>query len=202
MRRLWTRSLVPLVFAGALLVGGIGIYVAGRRPDNNAAPPRAIAAAPSDPGLAAYIAHPSPEALPDIAFEAEGGAARSLHDFKGKIVLLNLWATWCVPCRKEMPSLDALQSSLGSDKFEVVALAVDHAGAAAAQKFLTEAKATHLKLYVDPTGRLGGPLKVVGMPTSLLIDGTGRELGRIIGPAEWNSDAAQALIAKALAARG
>ncbi|MEQ1651141.1 MAG: TlpA disulfide reductase family protein, partial [Hyphomicrobium sp.] len=104
----------------------------------------------------------------------------------------------CAPCREEMPALDRLQKALGGDTFEVVALSLDRKGAEASQKFLDETKATNLKLYIDPTAKQGTVLKIVGMPTTILIDKEGRELGRLAGPAEWDSDDAKKLIAAAL----
>jgi thiol-disulfide isomerase/thioredoxin len=110
------------------------------------------------------------------------------------VVLLNLWATWCAPCRKEMPELDRLQAELGSERFEVVALAVDRAGAEGARKFLAETRVKSLALYVDQTARAGTLLKAIGLPTTILIDAQGREVGRLTGPAVWDSAEAKRLI--------
>ena len=109
-------------------------------------------------------------------------------------MLLNVWATWCAPCREEMPALDKLQAALGSDKFQVVALAVDKSGIAGAKKFLADIKAEKLEPYADPTAKEGTRLKVIGMPTTILIDREGREIGRLIGPAHWDSPEAKRLI--------
>ena len=107
-------------------------------------------------------------------------------------------ATWCAPCRLEMPALDRLQAAIGSDKFEVVALSLDKDGVEKARKFFADTKIANLNFYIDPTGKEGFNLKPVGLPTTLLIDAEGREIGRLAGPAEWDSEAAKALIAKAL----
>jgi thiol-disulfide isomerase/thioredoxin len=144
--------------------------------------------------MAAFVLKPQPVELPKLAFVDGEGKERSLADWKGKTVLLNLWATWCGPCRKEMPDLDKLQAELGSDKFEVVALSVDRAGVAASKKFLEQTGTKALGLYVDPTAKMAGELKVIGLPATLLIDPEGREVGRLLGPAEWASDDAKALI--------
>lgn len=133
-------------------------------------------------------------AVADIAFTDADGKPLTLAVFKGKTVLLNLWATWCAPCRKEMPDLDRLQRDLGSDTFEVVALSLDRGGAAASKAFLDKIGIKNLKLYVDDTGRASAPLKIIGMPTTLLIDPEGREIGRLIGPAPWDGEAAKKLI--------
>jgi thiol-disulfide isomerase/thioredoxin len=134
------------------------------------------------------------EAVPDIAFLDADGKNVSLKDWRGKTVLLNLWATWCAPCREEMPALQRLEKTLGSDTFQVVALAVDKAGIDGARKFFKDNKIDGLKLFADPTAREGTELKVIGMPTSILIDAQGREIGRLVGPAAWDSPEAKRLI--------
>ena len=148
--------------------------------------------------MTTFVFKKAPEELPEIAFVDAGGAARSLKDFRGKTVLLNLWATWCAPCREEMPALDRLQKELGSDSFEVVALAVDRGGVDAAKKFLDSIKVSNLKLYADATTRSGSALKVIGMPTTILIDKDGREIGRLPGPAAWDSAEAKRLVEASL----
>lgn len=148
--------------------------------------------------MAAFVKRPAPEPLPAFTFQNADGKALTLADFKGKTILLNLWATWCAPCRKEMPALDRLQAALGSDKFEVVALSLDKDGAEKAKKFLADINVTKLELYIDPTAKEGFNLKPVGLPTTFLIDGEGREIGRLAGPAEWDSEAAKTLIREAI----
>ena len=157
-------------------------------------------AAPAKAGekMAAFVHKKAPEPMPELTFNDATGKTVTLADFKGRTILLNLWATWCAPCREEMPALDRLQKELGSDKFEVVALSLDRKGAEASQKFLNETKAEHLKLYVDATAKQGTVLKIVGMPTTILVDKEGREIGRLAGPAEWDSADAKALIEAAL----
>lgn len=144
--------------------------------------------------MAAFVYKPEPADLPAIKFVDAKGEAKSLADWKGRTVLLNLWATWCAPCRKEMPDLDRLQAEFGGDKFEVVALGVDRGGVKAAEKFLEQVGTKKLALYVDGTARMAGDLRVIGLPATLLIDADGREVGRLLGPAEWASDEAKALI--------
>lgn len=148
--------------------------------------------------LAAFVKKSPPAMLSNITFKDGAGEPKSLADFRGKTILLNFWATWCAPCKAEMPSLDRLQNKLGSEKFEVVALALDRKGSEAAQAFLDSTKSTNLKLYIDPTAKAGSAFNFVGMPATFLIDPEGRELGRLIGPAEWDSPAAIALIEAAL----
>lgn len=141
-----------------------------------------------------FVFKKTPEPLADIVFFDGTGAKRSLKDFAGRTVLLNLWATWCVPCRKEMPALDLLQKELGSDAFEVVALSIDRGGIDASKAFLDSIKIAHLKLYADPTTKMSAALKVIGMPTTILIDSKGREIGRLVGDAAWDSPDAKRLI--------
>ena len=145
-----------------------------------------------------FVFKKKPEAVPEFRFEDASGAARTLADWKGKVVLLNLWATWCAPCRKEMPALDRVQKDLGGDGFEVVALSVDRAGVAASKKFLEETKVDSLKLYVESTSKSIGTLRAAGLPTSILIDREGREVGRLAGPADWDSADAKRLIQSVL----
>jgi thiol-disulfide isomerase/thioredoxin len=122
-----------------------------------------------------------------IEFEDASGGSRSLADFKGKVVLLNLWATWCVPCRKEMPALDRLQASLGGPDFEVVPLSIDRGGIEVVRKFYDEVDIRNLAMYVDVSGQAIRQFGAMGLPTTVLIDRTGLEVGIIIGPAEWDS---------------
>jgi thiol-disulfide isomerase/thioredoxin len=153
--------------------------------------------------MAPLVVRPKPLDLPDFTFAAEGGATKSLKDFAGKIVLLNIWATWCVPCREEMPALDALEAKRGGKDFVVVAVNIDkgEGGPAKAAGFLKEIGVTRLPLYTDPTGKLFFTLKTVGMPTTLIIDRDGKEIARLVGPADWASAEALAVIEAAIAGR-
>jgi thiol-disulfide isomerase/thioredoxin len=150
--------------------------------------------------MAPFIARAKPLELPPISFVGAEGTTKSLSDWKGKVVLLNIWATWCVPCREEMPALDKLQAELAGKDFDVVAVNIDRGGGDKPKAFLAETGATHLQLYTDPTGKLFSTLKTVGMPATLLIDREGREIGRLVGPANWDSPEALALIKAAIAA--
>jgi thiol-disulfide isomerase/thioredoxin len=150
--------------------------------------------------MAALLIRPKPLDLPDFAFADAAGNPKSLADFSGKVVLLNIWATWCVPCREEMPAFDALETKLGGKDFEVVAVNIDKGGPDKAAAFLKETGATHLALYTDPSGRLFSTLKAIGMPTTLMIDRNGREIARLVGPADWASPEAVAMMQAAMAA--
>ena len=130
-----------------------------------------------------------PRPLPDIRFTDGDGRAVRLSDYRGKVILLNIWATWCAPCRKEMPALDRLQSSLGGPDFEVVALSIDRAGLPAITAFYRQSGLRQLRIWVDESGQALPDLGVAGIPTTLLIDRRGNELGRKTGAAEWDSPA-------------
>ncbi len=139
-------------------------------------------------------------AMPGLKFVNADAKALALEDWQGRIVLLNLWATWCAPCRHEMPSLNRLEEALGGETFEVVALSVDRKGLKASAKFLEEVKASALKLYSDKTSEALQQLQVIGLPATILIDRQGREMGRLLGPAEWDAPEAKALIEAAMKA--
>lgn len=130
----------------------------------------------------------------EISFKTGEGKTVALADMRGKVVLLNLWATWCGPCVREMPTLDRLQAELGGPAFEVVALSSDHGGAKAVEPFLRDNKLNNLGVYLDPTSQATRALEPRGLPTTLLIDKDGREVGRLEGAAEWDSAEAKALI--------
>jgi thiol-disulfide isomerase/thioredoxin len=191
--------------AVAAVVTGLAIYGIGamqRNPADAACRPSAELAkrlAPLARGeVAAINIAADPKRLPDLAFTDAAGKERKLADFRGRTVLLNLWATWCVPCRKEMPALDALQGKLGGDKFEVVAVNIDTRNLDKPKTWLAEVGITRLGYFADPSAKVFQDLKAVGravgMPTTLLIDPQGCELGVLAGPAEWASDDAIRLI--------
>ena len=136
---------------------------------------------------AGFAVHESPRPLPEIQFENGQGEAMSLADFRGKVVLLNIWATWCAPCRREMPTLERLQAELGGPDFEVVALSIDRKGLPVVEDFYQELGLRDLGIYVDASGKASRELSALGVPTTLLIDREGNELGRLAGPAEWDS---------------
>lgn len=205
---------VAAVFA---LIGFGAVYVSLGSPDNRkgmavvSAPAPAVqstppAALPTGPGsnplsvgqMARFVFKSVPEDLPAAPFLDAEGRERTLADWKGKVVLLNLWATWCAPCRKEMPALDRLQASLGSEKFEVVAVSVDRTGIEGAKKFLDQVNVRNLKLLADPKARMATTLQAAGLPATLLIDKDGKEIGRLLGDAEWDSPEAVALIRSAI----
>jgi thiol-disulfide isomerase/thioredoxin len=155
--------------------------------------------------VAALNVEKRPKPATDIAFTGPDGKKLTLADFHGRNVLLNLWATWCIPCRAEMPALDRLQAKFGGSDFQVVAVNIDTARLDRPKAFFADAGVKNLNLYVDPSADSFEALKVagkaLGLPTSLLIDKDGCEIGVMAGPASWNSPDAEAAIS-ALLGRG
>jgi thiol-disulfide isomerase/thioredoxin len=141
-----------------------------------------------------------PKAIPELRFVDGAGRALSLADFRGKVVLLNIWATWCAPCREEMPALDRLQAQLGGERFQVVALSVDQQGAPIARKFYGEVGIKALPLYVDPSAKAAFTLEAPGLPATLLVDRAGREIGRHLGPVKWDAPEVVEQLRRAIAA--
>lgn len=148
-----------------------------------------VAAAGAAPPPEGLQVHPEPRAVPALEFADGAGNTRALADFRGRVVVLNVWATWCAPCREEMPTLDALQAALGGPRLEVVALSVDREGAGVVREFFDALGIEHLQVYVDTRMRAPAKLGVPGIPATLVIDREGREVARLIGPADWNSPA-------------
>jgi len=200
---------IGAVLAGALIgfvaVYGIGGLKRGGSADSacTGAVDLAKKLAPLAYGeVAALTMATAPLRLPDLSFEDADGKPKKLSDWRGKTVLLNLWATWCVPCRKEMPALDALQTRLGGKDFEVVAVNIDTRDSDKPRHFLKEANLTRLGYFSDQKAKVFQDLKnigrALGMPTSVLIDAQGCEIATIAGPAEWGSDDAIKLIKAAV----
>jgi thiol-disulfide isomerase/thioredoxin len=144
------------------------------------------------------VFHSPPRELPRLRFVDGQGAATSLTAWRGKVVLLNVWATWCPPCIKEMPSLDRLQATLGGPDFQVVALSIDAGGLPAVQAFFGRNDIKHLLPYIDAFHAATTNLIATGIPLTLLIDRDGRELARNLGPAEWDGPATVQLIREQL----
>jgi thiol-disulfide isomerase/thioredoxin len=190
--------------AGFLYAGGPGVKEA-RAAECAAAARAAEAAKDAAKGeVAAMTLAKAPEKVTDYAFNDPEGKPVSLSAFKGKTVLLNIWATWCAPCRAEMPELDKLQAELGSDKFQVVVVNVDTSRPERPKKFFEETGVKALALYTDPKANIFFELKqagkALGLPVTLLIDPEGCQIGLMNGPAAWHSADAKGLVTKAMEA--
>lgn len=190
---------------GLAAVYGIGTLTRNP-PGETACKPAAEMANRLKPLIRGEIAALAPAAAPvrvaDLGFKDAGGKQRKLAEWGDRLVLLNLWATWCVPCRKEMPALDELQKKLGGPGFEVVAVNIDTRDPDKPKAWLKEVGINNLAYYADPTAKifqdLKGLGKAFGMPTTLLVDGKGCEVATLAGPAEWASEDAVRFIEAAL----
>jgi thiol-disulfide isomerase/thioredoxin len=142
-----------------------------------------------------FVIKDEPKPAPDVAFSDRDGGSVTLQDFKGKVVLLNFWATWCAPCVEEMPTLDALESDLRDEGLKVLAVSEDAGGRDQVEPFLREKlNLDNLEIFLDPKGRLGGAMGLRGMPTTFLIDARGNVVGGMEGPADWNGEPVKKLI--------
>jgi len=140
-----------------------------------------------------------PRPVPAFTFADQAGRPLSLADFQGQVVVLNIWATWCVPCVKEMPALDRLQGKLAGDKARVLAISIDRGGAAQVLPFYERLRIGNLAVHVDSQAKVWSALSVKALPLTLVIDPKGREVGRIEGAAEWDAPEAVALVRSYLA---
>lgn len=203
----------PLLFvlilgaASLYAFGGLGNLIGSKGGENTAqcrmAQAKTASLKPLAKGeIAALQVTEKPAPATPLSFQNAKGEPVTLASFRGKAILLNLWATWCAPCRKEMPALDALQGELGSKDFEVVAVNIDTRNFEKPKAFLEEIKVARLGYYADPSAKIFQDLKAAGrafgMPTTLLIDANGCELAYLAGPAEWASPEALAFVRAAL----
>ncbi|RWB68275.1 MAG: TlpA family protein disulfide reductase [Mesorhizobium sp.] len=214
------RLILAALVAG-VLAGAVAVYVSESGSGNNAPEKVAAAAGKDDAACAAKAGRAKtigakavgqvaalqpadpPQSLKSLSFNGPDGKPMTIADHAGKTVLLNLWATWCAPCRAEMPALDALQKEKGSKDFEVVAVNVDTGDDAKPKKFLKEIGVETLSFYRDPTIALFNEAKTrglaLGLPVTMLIDADGCLIAHMNGPAEWSSPDAKRLVEAALA---
>ena len=199
------RRLTILALAGMGILAAGGFYATRGASGNSAcvaARQTAERLKPLAIGEVAAMQIVDPAPAPNLVFFADGGTARKLTDFKGKTVLVNIWATWCIPCRQEMPALDKLAGDLDPSKFEVVPINVDQRNPDKPRAFLQEIGVKHLDYFYDQSVNvfqdLKASTKVEGLPVSVLIGADGCALGVINGPADWASQDATALVKAAL----
>ncbi len=140
------------------------------------------------------VIHSEPVEISAKSFLNENGDKTSLDAYKGKLVLLNIWATWCPPCLAEMPSIDALQAELGGDDFQVVTVAMGRNPVASIKKFFANNNIENLPILRDPKQKFARSISVIGLPTTIIINPEGQEIGRLIGDADWHGDAAITVI--------
>ncbi|MEO3389303.1 TlpA disulfide reductase family protein [Mesorhizobium sp. CAU 1741] len=213
-----TGRLIALAIVAGMSAGALGVYVMGApsgnnlqvasvaEPAGNTCPARDEKTASVDAAargeVAAMLAAKPPLSMKELAFNAPDGTPMTVADLSGKTLLINLWATWCAPCRHEMPALDQLQQDMGSEDFEVVAVNVDTGDDEKPKAFLDEIEVDALGYYRDSTLGLFNDLKrrglAFGLPVTLLVDDEGCLLAHMNGPAEWASDDAKRLIEAAM----
>lgn len=181
---------VVIVLTGAIVAAaGFAVYTMLTGEDQSTRPKLA--------GMENFIPAREFKPVPPVQFLDERGNQVSLERFRGNIVVLNLWATWCTPCLAEMPMLDRLQQQLKDVGVVVIALSIDRDGSTAVREFFNRNGIRHLAVYVDPTMRAQSTLTTFGLPTTILIDKQGRERGRLVGPAEWDDASAADLVLSA-----
>lgn len=195
---------LPLVLA--VLAGAAGIYWFGGGTGKQESPAAITATQPAlkplaTGALAALLVHEPRKEIAAFTFQDANGKDTDLAAWKGRVVLLNLWATWCAPCRKEMPDLMRLQEQLGGADFEVVALSIDRKGKDASAAFLKEVGASALSLYTDTESKSLAALQALGLPATIVIDRKGLEAARLLGPAKWDAPEAIALVKALIAER-
>jgi len=193
------RTALP-VLALVSIVSATILCTAVWRPAANQAGPALDQVSDQMP-LGEFIPASPPRPAPPISFTDPTGNLASLADFGGKVVLLNLWATWCAPCRHEMPSLERLQSRFG-DKIAVLAVSEDFHGNRTVAPFIAKLGLSALKIYLDPKSKVGQAFHIDGLPTSFLLDRDGRLRGRLEGEADWTSPKMLAVIEPLMAPDG
>lgn len=206
--RAWSIGAAVAVLAGAMIVAlflwrtvgtssSPAVQVTGSVPGS---PGSELSGRSSSSVPVTFAFFDKPHPLPKIRFIDGAGQSRSLMDLRGHPLVLNIWATWCVPCRQEMPTLDRLQATLKGSVL-VVPLSIDSKGIPAVAAFYREIGIKSLGIYVDQSGDATHLLEISGIPTTLMIDREGREIGRKIGPADWDSPDMVALIENRLQPR-
>jgi thiol-disulfide isomerase/thioredoxin len=181
------RRLLTGTAAGGLILLGAALGLPGAAAGGNAGPPLGGS-------LKDFTLIDPPRPVPQASFLDGDQQPVTMDRFKGRVVLLNFWATWCAPCREEMPSIDRLQAQLGGPDFTVLALSLDEGGITPVRHFFQQLGIQHLDIYLDPPNALPMALKVPALPTTLVIDRSGQIVGTMVGPAVWDSPEALALM--------
>lgn len=189
----WGRTLMVLV--ALAILGGVLGFLSGQWLRDGVTDATSREAVPSVSQLSRAV----PEVLPDFTLGTLEGPPRSLSSFEYDSLIVNFWATWCAPCREEMPSLEALQRQFGSDQFEVVTLATGRNSPQAIRRFFEEIGVENLSMYRDINQQIARQMSVMGLPITLVIDPQGREIARLMGDAHWDSPEAFAFFEALLA---
>ncbi|PHZ84375.1 TlpA family protein disulfide reductase [Paremcibacter congregatus] len=201
------KNLIMIIVFVALLLGGLYFLAAPKETSltegTASAPAEKGELIPIDSsmkkGKALFSVYGNRPDTPAIKIQDEQGNSLTLADLKGQSLLVNFWATWCVPCREEMPELEALQKERGNQDFKVIIVSVDRGGLDASRKFLDDIGVEQLTLYYDEKGILARKMKAIGYPSTILINKAGQQFGLLTGPAHWNSPSAHALIDRLIA---
>lgn len=177
---------------GALIVGATPAPPAAAA-DLSASQVETLKAARSG-DMKKLVIHKEPRPRLERAFETAKGGSRTIEDFSGKVMLVNFWATWCPPCRKEMPYLDNLRAEMRNDDFDVIAISMDRASVEKIERFYMSADLRNLDIYREPTLRIGTEAGILGMPVTIVLDRRGREIARLQGEAKWDSSEAKDML--------
>ncbi len=173
---------------------GLGLYTCATLLANAAVADTAALEALREGDMRKLTFHAAPQATTDEVFIGEDGADMTLADYAGQVVVLNFWATWCAPCRAEMPGLSTLQAELGSDAFKVVTVATGRNPRPAMERFFAEIEVDNLPLHADPKQKFARSMGVLGLPVTVILDQDGMEIARLQGDAHWDSDSAKAIV--------
>ena len=186
---LMRKTLAAVGFAATVAALALPAAAQGQSAASEAAP-----SVPEGPFAENFTFSNPPVPAPSEAFQALGGGAVSLNDFRGQVVLVNFWATWCAPCVKEMPSLERLHLALAGEGFAVLAVSQDRGGSSVVTPFLDRLKLQELPVFLDSKGKLARAFALKGLPTSFVIDREGRVVAGLVGPAEWDSPESRAFM--------
>ncbi len=198
----WFKSPRLVAVAGlcaALIIIAAAIVASGPKSEPAvvavpAAAEKPAVQAPEEPEASPIVWHETPRPLPATVFKDATDADQTLANFAGKVLVVNFWATWCAPCVKEMPTLDALQAKLGGPGFQVLAISQDREGARVAKPFAEKNEWKNLAFFVEAPGKFARDAKMRGLPTSLIVDKNGLEVARVEGELEWNSPEVEKIV--------